>query len=327
MPRISFIYRTDVHVMDRSPISWKGDYPAEIWNNLRQIGVLAKTHEVTAVLDGGDYFHIKAASRNPHSLVVRSAEIQAEYPCPTWCVEGNHDIHHNNLNTVDKQPLGVLYATNTFQHLREQVFEDGDLRIRVIGVPYSQTRTLNELRLLRKKPGDTYLIAIVHALAGLHPPPHVEEFFGESVFRYSDLIFPDGPDVWNFGHWHRDQGIVTLDGCTFVNQGAVSRGALIRENLERTPKVGLLEATPAGLTATSIPLNVLPATEIFDIDRKERQDEQVQQINAFIEEIKANLVVREEDSVEHALKGMTYAEDIRELALHYLENARLKKVA
>lgn len=325
MPRLSFIYRTDVHVCDKSPLSWKGDYPAEIWNNLRQVGELAKIHEATAVLDGGDYFHIKAASRNPHSLVVRSAEMQESYPCPTWCVEGNHDIQHNQLNTIDRQPLGVLYATNTFRHLREQVFEDGDLRVRVVGVPYSPTRTLNELLLLRKKPGDTFLIAIVHALAGPNPPPSVEDFFGEPVFRYPDLVFPDGPDLWCFGHWHRDQGIVTIDGRTFVNQGAVSRGALIRENLERTPKVGLIEVTPTGLIATPIPLEVLPPAEVFDIERKERQDVQVQQINAFVEEIKAKIQVNENDSVETALKEMTFADDIRELALHYLENARLKK--
>lgn len=325
MPRLSFIYRTDVHVTDRSPASWKGDYPKEVWDNLQQVGVLAKEHEAKAVLDGGDYFHIKAASRNPHSLVVRSAEVQAAYPCPTWCVEGNHDIHHNNLNTIDGQPLGVLYATKTFNHLREQVFEDGDLRVRVVGVPYSQTRTLNDLLLLRKKPGDTFLIAIVHALASENPPPGVEGFFGEAVFRYSDLVFADGPDMWCFGHWHRDQGIVQLDGRTFVNQGAVSRGALIRENLERTPKVGLIEATPTGLITTPIPLNVLPASEVFDIERKERQDEQVEHISAFIDEIKANLVVNEEDSVDNTLSRMTYAEDIRELALHYLENARQRR--
>ena len=54
MPRVAFIYRTDTHTCDRSPISWKGDYPAEIWSNLEQVGQLAKVHEVNAVLDGGD---------------------------------------------------------------------------------------------------------------------------------------------------------------------------------------------------------------------------------------------------------------------------------
>jgi DNA repair exonuclease SbcCD nuclease subunit len=326
MPRLAFIYRTDVHVSDKSPASWKGDYPAEIWANLRQIGEFAKKYGATAVLDGGDYFHVKAASRNSHSLVFQSAEVQKGYPCDTYCVEGNHDVQYNNLETIEKQPLGVLYAAGVFQHLREQVFEDGDLRVRVVGVPYSPTRTLNELRLLRKKPGDTFLIAVVHALASENPPPAVEDFFGEPVFRYSDLVFPNGPDLYCFGHWHRDQGIVTLDGRTFMNQGAVSRGALIKENLERKPKVGLIEITPDGISTKALLLDVLPAAEVFDVERKERQDEQTRHIDQFVQKIQTDLLIDPEASIESTLSSMTFAGEIRELALHYLENARLKKV-
>lgn len=327
MPRLAFIYRTDVHVSDKSPASWKGDYPAEIWSNLRQIGELAKKHGATAVLDGGDYFHVKAASRNSHSLVFQSAEIQKGYPCPTYCVEGNHDVQYNNMDTIERQPLGVLYAAGVFQHLREQVFEEGDLRVRVVGVPYSPTRTLNELRLLRKKPGDTFLIAVVHALASENPPASVEDFFGEPVFRYSDLVFPNGPDLFAFGHWHRDQGIVTLDGRIFMNQGAVSRGALIKENLERKPKVGLIEITPEGISTKALPLDVLPASEVFDVERKERQDEQVRHIAQFVQRIQEDLHVDPESSIEDTLSGMTFATEIREMALHYLENARLNKAS
>ena len=198
MSRVSFIFRTDVHTSDRNPVSWKADYPSEIWSSLAQVGQFARQYEVTAVLDGGDYFHIKAATRNPHTLVEKTARIHAEYPCDTWSVEGNHDIAYNNLDTVARQPIGVLYATGVFKHLREQVFEKGDVRVRVVGMPYSPFRTLEDLRAIQKQPGDTHLVAIVHALAGADPPPNVEEFFGEPVFRYEDLLSPEGPDVWCF---------------------------------------------------------------------------------------------------------------------------------
>lgn len=327
MPRLAFIYRTDVHTADKSPSSWKGDYPSEIWSNLEQIGVLAKKHEATAVLDGGDYFHIKAAARNPHSLVVQSAETHKLYPCPTWCVEGNHDMAHNNLSTIARQPLGVLYAAGIFQHLREQVFQDGDLRVRVVGIPYSPTRTLNELRTIRKQPGDTFLIAVLHSLAGPNPPPSVEDFFGEPVFKYADLVFPDGPDVWCLGHWHRDQGIVEVDGRTFINQGAVSRGALIRENLERTPKVGLIEFTPSGIVATPLPLIVAPPSDVFDLERKERQDQQIQYIHEFVQQVQVEMAADLDTPIADTLSRMTFGEEVRELALHYLENARTKKAS
>lgn len=322
MPRLAFIFRTDVHVSDRSPASWKGDYPTEIWSNLEQIGQLAAQHQVCAVLDGGDYFHVKAASRNPHALVSRTAEIHRAYPCPTYCVEGNHDIAYNNLDSVAKQPLGVLYATKVFEHLREAVFEDGDLRVRVVGVPYSPFRRLEDLVAIQKKPDDDYLIAVVHQLAGENPPASVEDFFNEPVFRYSDLVTSNGPDAWCFGHWHKDQGIVTIDGKHFVNQGALSRGALIRENLERTPKATLLQVTPEGVTVLSLPMVVAPAEQVFDLERKERQEKEGLEIDQFVATLQASVDYDPSQSIEANLQSLDFAREVRDLALSYLEQAR-----
>lgn len=322
MPRLSFLCRTDTHVCDRSPGSWKGDYPAEIWSNLEQIGQLAKQHEVTAVLDGGDYFHVKAASKNPHALVAKSAKIHQAYPCPTWCIEGNHDVQFNNLETLDRQPLGVLYAANVFQHLREQVFKDGSVQTRVVGVPYSPVRTLADLRSIQKKPGDTFLVAVVHALAGKNPPPEVEDFFHEPVFRYGDLVTPNGPDCWIFGHWHRDQGIEVIEGKQFINQGAISRGALIRENLERTPKVALIEMTNQRLVVTSIPLVVLPASEVFDLERKKQDEAERQDLDLFVQRLVLNSDLNPTESIQQNIQSLgSFAERVRDKALYYYELA------
>lgn len=322
MPRLSFIFRTDTHVSDKSPASWKGDYPSEIWSNLEQVGRLARDHEVRAVLDGGDYFHVKAASRNPHALVTRTAEIHQAYPCPTFCVEGNHDIAYNNLESVAKQPLGVLYAAKVFEHLRETVFEDGGLRVRVVGVPYSPFRKLEELLAIQKKPGDDFLVVIVHALAGAEPPASVVDFFGEPVFRYADLVTPDGPDVWCFGHWHKDQGIVEIDGKRFVNQGALSRGALIRENIERTPKATLLEVTPSGLVTVSLPMVVAAPEDVFDFEKKERAEAEGAEIDNFVATLRANAEYDPSRSIEANLQSLDFAREIRDLALGYLERVR-----
>ena len=322
MPRLAFLFRTDTHVSDRGPSSWKGDYPAEIWGNLEQIGRFARERDVRAVLDGGDYFHVKAASRNPHSLVVKSAALQKTYPCPTYCVEGNHDIQYNSLETIERQPLGVLYESGVFQHLREQVFEDGNLRVRVVGVPYNPHRTREELLAIQKKPGDSFLIAIVHALAGENPPPKVEEFFGEPVFHYADLVTENGPDVWCFVHWHKDQVIVTLGGKQFVNQGAVSRGALIRENTERTPKVSLLEVGPSGILTSMLPLIVAPAADVFDMERKERIEQESRSIDQFVLRLQQDAEINPEDSFETNIQALNFAQEVRGAALEYLERAR-----
>lgn len=322
MPKISFIFRTDTHVADKSPASWKGDYPAEIWSNLEQIGKLAKLREVTAVLDGGDYFHVKTARRTSHAAIFRTAEIHKAYSCPVFCVEGNHDIEHNNLDSIEHQPLGVLYSCGIFQHLRESVFEYGGIRVRVVGVPYHPRRTLAELLSIQKRPGDDFLVAVVHALASEKPPPKVEDFFGEPVFRYADLATADGPDAWCFGHWHRDQGIVQIKGKHFVNQGAVSRGALTRENTARIPKVSLMEFDAGGLVTEEIPLVVAPAADVFDMERKERAESEARSIDSFIELLQADSSFDSTRSIEANIREMDFAAQVRDLALKYLAQVR-----
>lgn len=319
MPRLSFLFRTDVHVSDRSPESWKGDYPSEIWSSLEQVGQIARTHDVNAVLDGGDYFHVKAASRNPHFLLEKTARIHKAYPCPTLCIEGNHDIQANNLETLHKQPLGVLYAAGVFGHLREEVYRDGNLQVRIVGVPYSPDRTLEDFLRIQKQPGDTHLIMVVHALAGMNPPASVEDFFNEPVFRYEALVRRNGPDAVCFGHWHRDQGVETIEGRHFINQGATSRGALVRENLERTPKVSLIEIDGGDLKVTQIPLSVAPASEVFDLERKALQEREHKDIEQFVSRLLADVEFDPSQDVGENIRRLDFAQNVRDLALHYYE--------
>lgn len=324
MPRLAFIFRTDVHVTDKSPSSWKGDYPAEVWSSLRQVGALAREHAASAVLDGGDYFHVKSATRNPHALVRQTAEIHREYPCPTWCIEGNHDIVSNNLDSIERQPLGVLYATKVFGHLREEVFRDGNLQVRVVGVPYSPLRTLEDLHRIQKRPGDTHLIVVAHALAGPNPPSQVEDFFHEPVFRYSEMVPMDGADVVCLGHWHKDQGIVTVGQTRFVNQGALSRGALVRENLERTPKATLIEIDGPQIRCTSLPMEVLPAAEVFDLERKAQQEARHDAIEQFTQRLVTEGSTDPSKDIFSNIRSLgKFAKSVQDRAIRYLEMAEV----
>jgi DNA repair exonuclease SbcCD nuclease subunit len=322
--RLSFVFRTDVHAADKGPASWKADYASEIDSSLEQIGEIARAHQAVAVLDGGDFIHVKSPSKTSHGLVARVARIHSRYPCPTFAVAGNHDMVYNNIDTLERQPLGVLFDAGVFRQLQEEVFKVNGTQVRVVGVPYASDLKLGQLRALKKKPGDDHLFAVVHALAGKDPPDHADDFFNEPVFRYRDLVFDDGPSVWMFGHWHKDQGIEHIDGRWFVNQGAVSRGALVRENLERTPKVAVLIADGPDLRIESVPLQVAPASEVFDIARKERRDRESEVIERFVRRLEENTKFDLSVSIEETLTTLDFAPDVRSLALEYLERAREK---
>jgi len=337
MTRLAFIFRTDVHSADKNPVSWKASYPDEICSNLEQIGELAAKHNAAAVLDGGDFFHVKASTRNSHGLVAKTADIHAGYPCPTWIVPGNHDIAYNNLDTLDRQqPLRVLFASGVFHRLGEATFgpssngsrydklaDDGSgPTVRVVGVPYSMTRTVDDLRAIKKGDED-HLIAIVHNLASEDPPPGVDEFFGEPVFRYEDLASDDGPDVWCFGHWHKDQGSCFIKNTYFINPGAVSRGALVKENLKRIPQVALIEFIDGEIMVGMIPLKVAPATEVFDLERKARREKESEVIEEFVSHMQRDVADDPSESIEGNIKSLSdFAADVQTTALEYLERAR-----
>ena len=321
---MKFVFRTDVHATEKSPASWKGDYLVEIQASLIQIGELAKG--AVAVLDGGDFFHIKAATRNSHALVAQMAATHAAYPCPVYAIEGNHDLAYNNLESIDRQPLGVFFAAGVFRQLRDQVFESEGLRVRVVGVPYAPDLELQTLRAIRKQPGDDYLLVVVHAFAAENPSAMQEEFFGEAVFKYSDLISKNGPDCLMFGHWHQDQGVVQIGNTIFVNQGSVSRGALIKENLKRVPKVAVIDVTKAGISVDLMPLRVAPAEDVFDLEAKVRVESEHKDIENFVAKLRDNALQDPATVIESSVSSLDFADDVRSAALHYLEMARTESI-
>jgi DNA repair exonuclease SbcCD nuclease subunit len=316
---MKLLFRTDVHVSDTSPASWKGDYPSEVWDCLEQIGRLAKHHKCKAVLDGGDYFHVKSATRNSHAMVRKTALIHQEYPCDTYSIEGNHDIVGNNLDTLERQPLGVLFATGVFHEMRDITLEEEGVKVRVVGLPYDPERSLDSFHI--QKGDEDWLVIVAHCLATENPAPGLDEFFREGVFRYSDLIVPGGADVFCFGHWHKDQGVRTIQGKHFVNLGSVSRGSLRQENLNRTPKVALLEFSKEA-EVTPIELNVAPPEDVYDLERKSREQREDQVIEQYVATLKAQIQMDTSTSVESVVEGLNFESSVKKLALEYLERAR-----
>lgn len=332
---INLIFRTDVHAADKGPVSWKGDYPAEIRSSLLQVATYAREHKASAVLDGGDFFHVKAPTRNSHELVKGMIDLHVQNyvhedgsRIPVFSIEGNHDLAYNEIGSVARQPLGVMFASGAFQPLREEVFTEGSLRVRVVGIPFHPGLTLEEIQKVRKQPGDSYLVLLLHALAGMDPPSNVEDFFGEPVFRYDQIAATDdGADIVCLGHWHRDQGIEVLTTPTgprwFVNQGALSRGALVRENLTRIPKAALLTFTPEGCRAEALPMKVAPAEEVFDLERKVRAEEEKTTLEGFVRRLAEDAQVAEAKDLRQAILAMEKVcpQEVLAEAIRYLELA------
>lgn len=286
-----------------------------------QIGRIAKKVSATAVLDGGDFFHLKAASRTSHALVAQAALAHSAYPCPIFAIEGNHDIAFNNLESLERQPLGVLFTTGVFQQLRDRVFIEGRLKVRIVGLPYETSDPLSRFKKIERGDED-YLVIMAHVLASEVVSSKIDSFFREPVLSYEDLVYDGGPDVVLFGHWHRDQGVTRIDNRVFVNQGSVCRGALNLDSLDRVPQVAVLKFGET-VSIELEPLEVAPASEVFDLERRLKVEVERSAIEQFVDKLQeATLGSEESGNVESYVTSLDFAKDVRDAALNYLDRAR-----
>lgn len=318
---IRLVWRTDVHLSDVPPASRKDNWIDAVFGKLDQVRRVAEKVQAAAILDGGDFFHIKSPSRNSHDLVRRVAEHHSNYPCPVYCTPGNHDSVYGDYGFLGQQPLGVLFASNVFRRLydeHEAVFEADGVKVRVVGVPYHGTK-YDHARFARIKRGDEdHLVCVAHLLASQRGGSMFE---GEDVLRYDDLVQYD-PTLWLFGHWHKDQGVYSVDGKTFVNLGSLTRGSLSQDNIERKPALGLLTFTKAEAQVKVVRLNVRPAEEVFDMDTRVREESRTMTVDAFVETIRNALVEQTgKATLGEVIAQMPLPDRVRERAAEYVERA------
>jgi len=183
---------------DVSPVSRTDDWVETVADKLRQVGKIAWETKAQAVLDGGDFFHIKSPARTSHRTLRRTVEVHREsYPCPVYANFGNHDSVYSDLRWLHQQPLGVLFETGVFLPLydeHEALFEKDGVRVRVVGVPYHGT-SYDLSRLKIAKGEEDYLVVVAHLLAS---DTDKDSFYdSEDVVRYSDLRDLDA-DVFCF---------------------------------------------------------------------------------------------------------------------------------
>jgi DNA repair exonuclease SbcCD nuclease subunit len=334
---IQLLWRTDMHLSDRAPERRIDDWTETILGKVRQVGEHAKGFKASAVLDGGDFFHIKTPTSNPHSLVERAAKAHEEYPCPVYSCIGNHDAAHGDYTQVERNPLGVLFATGVFKRLydehevtfRGEHYEWGpddqdvptvsnDILVRVVGIPYHGSDYDMERFRSIKRGDEDWLVVVAHVFAS---PQGGSMYGNEDVVKYADLADLD-PDLWLFGHWHKDQGIQKIGDKVFVNTGSLSRGALTEDEFNREPVCVALEFSKEEMHYARVPLKVRPADEVFDFEGRviERSKEMV--VDDFVKKLQATLSGSSDQPLTEMIAGMENMRDVvRERAIGYVERA------
>ncbi len=322
MSEVRLVSSSDEHLADLAPGFRKDDYRSAILSKIEWQGSFARRFGANAFLRGGDFIHVKAANKTTMRTLAAAARLHRKYPCPTFAIAGNHDMSNNDPTTIPGQPLGVLFESHVFNHLQEQTFESGSLKVRAVGVEYTTDLDVDGLQTLVRKKDENYTVAFVHALASMAPEEKIQSFFHERVFDYRDLVFDGCPDVYIFGHYHKDQGIVDHLGVKFVNLGAISRGALTFENLERKPKIASLKFDSQGFSVEEHTVPHADSAQVFDLDLKKKLEAERRSLNEFIAQFRSNASMASGDDLKERKKELDkMPDDLRKLALELLESA------
>lgn len=316
---IRLVTRTDVHLSDKGPQSRTDDWASAVLDKLKQVGLVAEKVGASAVLDNGDFFHIKSPQRNSHDLIRRVADLHAKYPCPVYANVGNHDCVYGDIRYLDKQPLGVLFSTGVFQRCYDEyeaVFEKDGVKVRVVGIPYHGTEYQMERFVQLRKGDENHLIVMAHVLAS---PQGGSMFEGEDIVRYQDLADLD-PDVWVFGHWHKDQGVVRVGEKLVVNIGSLTRGSLSQDDLNRKPACSVLTCLEDRVEVSVVRLRVAPSAQVFDLEKKFRGEVRDMTVSGFVEALQKTVIEDQGTPLEDLIRqSQGVPELIRERALSYLE--------
>lgn len=244
----------DIHLADKPPSSCTPSYLDDLFVMLDECGELAEEHDVDAVVLAGDVFHVKAPTRTSHSTVQRAISLlqSFERATPPFIVPGNHDVQNDRMDSLRRQPLGVIFESGAAVKL------DGRAGILpLIGVPWPLDYH-NETELAaRLEPAGPDDLVVAHY--PLYPPGLELEWEHFPMKRWADLQGNAG--FCYYGHVHERHGIHTVNGVTFCNAGAITRGSLHESELTRMPAVTIWEQ---GTGFTEIPLaTAKPPSEVF----------------------------------------------------------------
>jgi predicted phosphodiesterase len=320
----------DIHLSDRPPASCKEGYTDDILDMLSHVAKLEKALKVDAVVWAGDIFHHKQPSRTSHATVLKLAKVAQQYD-NLYVVTGNHDIQSDRLDSLEKQPLGVLYEAGVLKELN-----GWHPTLPIFGVPWQQRWLApgtpweafqgwrDKMYKLNRSDNDGSERNLVESLVITHAPIYPPTVADNVLFELVPLAGEGGMSEamgyagsLYYGHIHEPHYKFTVEGVEYANMGAISRGSLHEYNLAR--KIQVAFWTPEhGFVPIDIPHK--PASEIFKLAEAQEKKTEKLSLDSFLSEVgSATLDISSTGSIIEHVRRMDIDEPVKAKSVELLE--------
>jgi len=225
---------SDTHLAERPPLARAPSYCDDIFAKLEEVRDLARTCDLT--VHAGDHFHWPRATEISDRLKIRVMRLYRDWPHDLWALMGQHDLGPDGLDSIGRQPIGVV-----LEALREGPLEwlNEDLLVQRDGLcvqlsPANWCPNIEdhpEWLGLDRDPRADFAVKVAHAMIlrgeGGYPFPAIA----------MEQVPTAGMDVLLQGDTHWRTKPQKVNGCWFAGPGSVARTSRSAGEMERVPAV------------------------------------------------------------------------------------------
>lgn len=277
-----FLFLTDTHIRGTAPRSRKDNFIETVKRKLQEVGKISEENNVDYILHGGDWFDRPDISP---AIVREIAVIVKNFMKPVLTIAGNHDMFGQNPETLSRTMLGLLEGTGVVRLIDYEdliILDDGKTKVQLTGKPYRFDIDGEEFKkyyIVRKNKKIDYAINIVHGMLLDRP------FINGVQYTLLKDISDTEADITLSGHYHTGFGIKRIEGRYYANPGSLVRITRYMSEIERTPKVILIDMDKE-IKIKEIELkSALPGEEVLDRDKLERVRERRFMLQRFYREL------------------------------------------
>ncbi|MBU4532839.1 MAG: metallophosphoesterase family protein [Eubacteriales bacterium] len=260
---MKLLYLTDTHIRGSNPRNRTDDFPATLRAKLQEVAQIAAAEKADAILHGGDLFDLPTPEL---PLVADCIRILMSAEIPIYAVAGNHDMYAFSPDTLDRTMLGFLHNLGIIRLLqpgKRLYLSDDRVRIQLTGQHFHHAVDRRDpvLDYCVDKLDCDFAVHMAHGML-LNKP-----FFRDTPHTLIKQVAPfTEADVTLGSHAHFGYPEVRVGGKLFINPGSIVRLSHQPADINRIPRIVVLEFGPTGLAFRYIPLqSARPGREVIDL--------------------------------------------------------------
>jgi len=325
---LKILYFTDTHIRGTNPKNRKDNFVDTVEKKLIEITDIIEKYDIDFVLHGGDLFDRPDISI---SIASRFSLILDKIKVPFYLVSGNHDVFGHNPDTISRTMLGLLDILGVIKIIKGNdkiILEKNNIKVQLTAQPYvydiDSPENLDYYIVKDVESGVNYSIHVVHGML-LDKP-----FIKGIPYTLVDDIKETLADITLSGHYHGGFKTVKIDNKYFINPGSMVRISNSIKEIERIPKVVIIDLAQ-DIQIKEIPLkSALPGEEVLDRSEIEKSLFKNERIMEFKQSIDAALDFEKMDINEVLIK-VSNAEGVEDEvikeALRRIANTQMKGIS